>query len=773
MTNPVSAPVARSRSGFDAPVSFRLLASLFALLLIAAGPVRAVQLLPGVYGYGTDRGINSAGFGSTTVNAVILHVTNLSDRDASGATVTGSLRDMVTRSTSGAPRVIVFDVSGTIQITKWLKITQSNVTIAGQAAPGPVVIAGAPFIVGTGVTNVLVQHLRVRPGDLWGKLHTDNVTFNRDAVTVEDGAKNVVFDHCTFAWSLDELAEGYNAYENVTFNRCLFTEPLFIDTHLDEHTFDPNYPQQAEELSPVQTGIAASPAMETITGATAAVDSKYHKVNADGAGDTVTYTIAIPTSGDANNNRNENHIVVTGIKGPGRGKFRAEVYLGGSGTPIQASEEFDMYASTEATESFTFVSRHATPTTEFSLGPDPTTMTVKLVVTGKNASSSGYKLYVDQILLSQPHAMGPYFTGGGTVGGLPGGKLSFIGCVFSHLQARGPWVGSRNVVLANNIFYNREQQFVMFGVTTGGPVMNGYIVGNTFIEGPDWSNTLNPVKKTKMPSGSLVRLVDNTYYSGMASGAPALTDLTNNATVPTSTDDGMSGFTPLSATAAYESVFLDAGAWATRRDEIENRASNDILAAPGIADFASRPGGLQDSMALAGVTPPPAGSATWVPPGSPNAFTGSYTNLEIALQRQAGLASGSPTPGAVQAETGTLGGGTLLEATNLGKVGSYYVNFLVGSTGTPSTLTFSTINGNGGGTKTLRIRYALGGTGGARTGQLVVNGVTQSITFNPTGAFNTWANKDVTVTLNNNSTNSIVFKAIGADLANIDEISVY
>jgi hypothetical protein len=328
------------------------------------------------------------------------------------------------------------------------------------------------------------------------------------------------------------------------------------------------------------------------------------------------------------------------------------------------------------------------------------------------------------------------------------------------------------VVLANNVFYNREQQFVMLGTGTGLAAMNAYIVGNTIIEGQSWIIDYPPVRKTQLPSGSLIRLVDNDYRHGTSSNPP-LHDVTNHSSVPTSTAGGMSGFTPLSATAAYESVVLDAGAWATRRDEIEKRASDNILAAYNITNYTARPGTLQNSVILAGGWPAvTSGSGVWPAPANANTMNGDYTNLEIHLHRRARLASGSPTPGAIQAETGTLGGGTVLEATNLGKVGSHYVNFQLGSTGTPSTLTLNNINGNGGGTKTLRIRHALGNTT-TRTGQLVVNGVTQSISFAPTGAFNTWANKDVTVTLNNNSTNTIVFRAIGNDLANIDEVSVY
>ena len=120
------------------------------------------------------------------------------------------------------------------------------------------------------------------------------------------------------------------------------------------------------------------------------------------------------------------------------------------------------------------------------------------------------------------------------------------------------------------------------------------------------------------------------------------------------------------------------------------------------------------------------------------------------------------------AEAATLSGtGTVREKTNAGWQGQGYVNFPT----TGGTLSLSGVRSATTGTKILRIRYALGGTT-ARTGQLVVNGTTTNITFNATGAFTTWATKDVSVTLNAGTTNTIQLKSTGADLANIDDLTV-
>lgn len=118
------------------------------------------------------------------------------------------------------------------------------------------------------------------------------------------------------------------------------------------------------------------------------------------------------------------------------------------------------------------------------------------------------------------------------------------------------------------------------------------------------------------------------------------------------------------------------------------------------------------------------------------------------------------------AENAVLAGGAVTETTNSGYLGSGYVNFST----TNGTATFNAVVGNGG-THTLTIRYALGTTN-SRTGNLTVNGAVQSITFTPTGAWNTWTTRALDIPLNNSSTNVIQFSSTGQDLANIDQITV-
>jgi len=122
--------------------------------------------------------------------------------------------------------------------------------------------------------------------------------------------------------------------------------------------------------------------------------------------------------------------------------------------------------------------------------------------------------------------------------------------------------------------------------------------------------------------------------------------------------------------------------------------------------------------------------------------------------------------GTYPAESAVYAGGAVFESSNGGYNGSGYVNFP--STG--GTLQFQNVNGGSGGSYTLRFRFALGATT-SRTGTLTVNGSTQNITFDPTGAWTSWSTKDVVVNLNGGSSNTIQLASTGQDLANIDELT--
>jgi hypothetical protein len=123
--------------------------------------------------------------------------------------------------------------------------------------------------------------------------------------------------------------------------------------------------------------------------------------------------------------------------------------------------------------------------------------------------------------------------------------------------------------------------------------------------------------------------------------------------------------------------------------------------------------------------------------------------------------------GTYQAEDAILGGDVSVDSNHAGYNGTGFVNF-------PSNngyVEYQNVDGGSGGGATLRFRFALGATS-ARTGQLTVNGSSQNITFDPTGAWDTWTTMEVEVTLNSGTNNTIRLSSTGQDLANQDQLEV-
>jgi pectate lyase len=184
-----------------------------ALAVFATTPAKAVPVIPGAAGFGID---TPAGRGGT-----VYKVTNL---NASGA---GSLKACVDGTTA---RTCVFEVSGTIRITSDLVIRNDKLTIAGQTAPSPgIILRGAAISIHA--SDILIQHLRVRTGDDTNGPDPGN----RDALKIEGSTakpvKNIVIDHCSFSWAIDEIVSTWGPHDNITFTNNIFAEPLNESIH--------------------------------------------------------------------------------------------------------------------------------------------------------------------------------------------------------------------------------------------------------------------------------------------------------------------------------------------------------------------------------------------------------------------------------------------------------------------------------------------------------------------------------------------------------------
>jgi hypothetical protein len=149
----------------------------------------------------------------------VYEVTNLDDfNPKAGKPIPGSLRDAV----SQGDRTIVFGISGTIALKAALTVTASNITIAGQTAPGDgICIRDYPF--GVSGHNIIVRYIRGRLGDTTHQ--------QQDSLDLFNGASNIIFDHCSATWSIDECFSTSGNDSNFTVQWCLIGQGLNQSVH--------------------------------------------------------------------------------------------------------------------------------------------------------------------------------------------------------------------------------------------------------------------------------------------------------------------------------------------------------------------------------------------------------------------------------------------------------------------------------------------------------------------------------------------------------------
>ncbi len=187
---------------------FTILGAIMSIISMAQIPA-----FPGAEGHGR---YTTGGRGGKVV-----HVTTLADNGSDNNPTAGSLRAAVKGTDK---KIVVFDVGGVIALKSDLTIG-ANTTVLGQTAPAPGITLRY-YTVLFGGNNVIVRFIRSRRGE------EKDVNDGADATWTRNKT-GIIIDHCSFSWSIDEVASFYDN-NNFTLQWCTLGESLNNAGHSKE-----------------------------------------------------------------------------------------------------------------------------------------------------------------------------------------------------------------------------------------------------------------------------------------------------------------------------------------------------------------------------------------------------------------------------------------------------------------------------------------------------------------------------------------------------------
>ncbi len=126
------------------------------------------------------------------------------------------------------PRNVLFKISGIIELTKNIKITDPYVTIAGQTAPGTgITLKNAGIQIET--HDIIMRHMKIRPGDS----RNGEEPSDRDCIVVfkDRNCHNLMFDQLSLTWAIDENISFSTGTNNSTLQNTIIAEGLSHSLH--------------------------------------------------------------------------------------------------------------------------------------------------------------------------------------------------------------------------------------------------------------------------------------------------------------------------------------------------------------------------------------------------------------------------------------------------------------------------------------------------------------------------------------------------------------